>query len=132
MKLQHGASASLGGIMGRFLSFAGRSSRSEWWAINVLFLVPLGILGKILLKDPNIGGLALAIMLCASIALLWVSIAASVRRLHDRNKNGSWYLFSLVPIVGPIWLFVQCGFLRGTPESNDFGQRAPSPFDLPR
>jgi uncharacterized membrane protein YhaH (DUF805 family) len=98
----------------------------------VMFLAPLAILVKILLEDPNLGGFGLAVLFCASIAPLWVSIAVSVRRLHDRNKDGSWYLVSLVPVIGSAWLLIECGVHPGTPGANDFGPRRPSVFDLPR
>ena len=116
----------------RLLSFSGRAARSEWWAINVVFLVPVAFLGKAITRDPYLGDVAAAVMLLIAIALWWVSIACSVRRLHDRNKQGSWYLISLIPVIGPIWLLIECGLLQGTVGANDYGVRTESRFDLPR
>ena len=124
--------ANFGGHMLRLLSFSGRATRSEWWAINLVFLVPVALLGKAITRDPYLGDVARAIMLLVAIALLWVSIAGSVRRLHDRNKQGSWYLISLIPVIGPVWLLIECGFLQGTVGANDYGMRTKSRFDLPR
>lgn len=35
-----------------------------------------------------------------SLAMIVPSIAVSIRRLHDINKSGWWYLIGLIPIVG--------------------------------
>jgi len=109
----------------------GRATRSEWWAMSVLSLVPAALAGA-LLKDRANGIVAEVILLLLLTMLLWASVACSVRRLHDRNKDGTWYLLSLVPAIGSIWLLIECGFLPGTPGANDFGQREPSVLDLPR
>ena len=34
------------------------------------------------------------------------SIAVAVRRLHDTNRSGWWYLFMFVPIIGIIMLMI--------------------------
>jgi uncharacterized membrane protein YhaH (DUF805 family) len=118
--------------MRRFCSFDGRAARSEWWGINVVVLLPASLLVRTLLADPNVGTLMSTILLLASIPLIWISIAVSVRRLHDLNKEGIWYLISFVPVIGSAWLLIYCGFLQGTAGPNRYGERGPSPFDLPR
>jgi uncharacterized membrane protein YhaH (DUF805 family) len=118
--------------MRRFFSFNGRAARSEWWGVNAVILLPAYVLGRILLADPNRGTLMSTTLLLASIPLIWTSIAVSVRRLHDLNKEGIWYLISLVPVIGPGWLLIYCGFLQGTAGPNRYGERRPSSFDLPR
>ena len=117
--------------MRRCWSYEGRAPRSEWWAVSVLVLLPAALVGE-LLKGQSDGIVAQIILLLLLTMLLWASVACSVRRLHDRNKDGTWYLLSLVPAIGPIWLLIECGFLPGTAGANDFGQRVPSLRDLPR
>jgi uncharacterized membrane protein YhaH (DUF805 family) len=47
-------------------------------------------------------------------------LAVSVRRLHDVNRSGWWYLFGLVPLLGTIVLLVWfC--TDGTRGPNSFG-----------
>jgi uncharacterized membrane protein YhaH (DUF805 family) len=74
---------------------------------------------------------------------LWIiSIATSVKRFHDRDKSGWWYLAfapsfivyfipvseSLSLVVGiplllvTLWFFVELGFFKGTPTANRFGE----------
>jgi uncharacterized membrane protein YhaH (DUF805 family) len=97
----------------------------------VLFLAPAALVG-VILKNQDNGMAAEIILLLLLTVLLWASVACSVRRLHDRNKDGTWYLLSLVPAIGPVWLLIECGFLPGTPGVNDFGGRGSSVLDLPR
>ncbi|MEU3752615.1 DUF805 domain-containing protein [Streptomyces olivoreticuli] len=58
-----------------------------------------------------------------TLALLVPMIAVTVRRLHDTDRSGWWFLIGLVPIVGWIVLLVfMC--LDSTPSHNNYG---PSP-----
>ena len=56
-----------------------------------------------------------------SLIALWPSLAVYAKRWHDRGKSGWWTLIILIPIVGAIWMLVECGFLKGTDGANDFG-----------
>ena len=53
--------------------------------------------------------------------LVWINIASTVKRFHDRDKSGYWFLIVFVPYVGAIWQFVECGFLAGSPGNNGYG-----------
>jgi uncharacterized membrane protein YhaH (DUF805 family) len=54
------------------------------------------------------------------LAVLIPSIAVTVRRLHDTDRSGWWFLIQLIPIVGGIILLVfVC--LEGTRGPNRFG-----------
>ncbi len=78
----------------KYATLSGRATRSEfWWWTLFTFIVGL-IFGAI----PVIGQLLW-------IAFLLPSIAVGVRRLHDINKSGWWYLISLTGI-GVIVLLV--------------------------
>ena len=35
--------------------------------------------------------------------IAWPVVAVSVKRLHDRNKSGSWMWVALVPVIGWVW-----------------------------
>lgn len=76
-----------------YATFTGRSSRSEyWWWF--LFTAIVGCAVGIF--DSNI------LSSIVSLLLLLPNIAISVRRLHDINKAGWWYLINLIPLVGQI------------------------------
>jgi uncharacterized membrane protein YhaH (DUF805 family) len=44
-----------------------------------------------------------------------------IKRFHDRDKTGWWVLIGLIPLIGPLWLLIELGFLKGTDGANRFG-----------
>lgn len=105
-------------------SFEGRINRAKFWA-GVGILVAAGIvatlidlmLGIQIGGDQGIG----VISLIVSLVSIYLALAIYAKRWHDRDKSGWWSLIMLVPIVGPIWLLVECGILEGTKGPNRFG-----------
>jgi uncharacterized membrane protein YhaH (DUF805 family) len=67
------------------------------------------------------------VTLLVSLALLAPSISAAVTRLHDTGRSGWFLLWGLVPIAGPIVLFVVAGCLPGDPGPNRYGDTARRP-----
>jgi uncharacterized membrane protein YhaH (DUF805 family) len=110
----------------RYVDFNGRSSRSEFWYWILFFYVIwfavwicLGIGGAI-----AGGGFAYAVF-SDLVYLVFLgtfacpNIAVVVRRLHDTNRSGWWYLLSLT-IVGVIPLLIWwC--TQGTIGENQYG-----------
>jgi uncharacterized membrane protein YhaH (DUF805 family) len=56
-------------------------------------------------------------------AFLYMSLAITVKRWHDRDKSGWYSLASVVPLLN-LWPFIELGFLDGSREPNHYG---PSP-----
>ena len=130
----------------RYAEFSGRSRRMEYWmftllnaiVVTLLMVVVLGAGGAAgVLKadaagDPTaglaalFGGMGLLILLYC-LAILLPSIAVTIRRLHDRDMSGWWYLGavigSMIPVVGPLVgiAFLVLMALPGTPGPNRFG-----------
>ena len=101
----------------RYVDFSGRSSRSEyWWAYLgiILIFIVLGLISGLL--GETIGSLVLGI---GYLAIIIPSIAIGVRRLHDLDKSGWFYLLALVPLVSLILLVWFC--MKGTDGPNRFG-----------
>jgi uncharacterized membrane protein YhaH (DUF805 family) len=110
----------------KYGDFDGRAVRSEfWWWI--LFVTLLQVAASIVLtvflivfQDAGfLQWLGVMIFMVVALALILPSIAVSVRRLHDRDLSGWWYLLGFVPL-GSIVLFVWY-VLPGTPGPNRFG-----------
>jgi uncharacterized membrane protein YhaH (DUF805 family) len=110
----------------KYGDFDGRAVRSEfWWWI--LFVTLLQVAASIVLtvflivfQDAGfLQWLGVMIFMIVALALILPSIAVSVRRLHDRDLSGWWYLLGFVPL-GSIVLFVWY-VLPGTPGPNRFG-----------
>jgi uncharacterized membrane protein YhaH (DUF805 family) len=111
----------------RYVDFQGRSSRSEYWYWFLFyFLISLGF--GVLEAIAGIAGggapnaISTAIKLLddlVDIAFFLPTIAIAVRRLHDTNRSGWWYLIAftiigLIPLI--IWFCT-----RGTIGENPFG-----------
>jgi uncharacterized membrane protein YhaH (DUF805 family) len=114
-------------------TFNGRIPRRVYWlwgiAVGVIGVILLGIIAAIFGSPPDQsgqgGGLGLIgglLALIVYIPLVWCSLALQIKRWHDRGKSGWWVLINLVPFVGGIWSFVECGCLRGTVGPNQFGE----------
>jgi len=58
--------------------------------------------------------------------LFWALAAVATKRLHDRGKSPAWFLLLLIPILGPLWVFVELALLRGTRGENPYG---PDPLE---
>lgn len=115
-------------------SFQGRVNRAPYWYVHlVLGVIQTAIFGALFAiivypamqtRDPLAIQSALNTMNILSLLffpLIWISLAVMVKRCHDRDKSGWWIFISLVPVIGAIWLFIDLGFLRGTPGPNRFG-----------
>ncbi len=60
------------------------------------------------------------------MGIIWSYFAASIKRYHDRSKNGWWALVGLIPYIGAIWQIIELGCLEGTIGQNEYG---PDPID---
>jgi len=108
-------SSSANGVLGEF-RLQGRLTRSGFW-VRHLILVPVGLWLVIAAAD------TLGSPYDLPFVLAFVLLLASVwgRRLHDRGRSAWWLLATLVPVLGPLFLIVDCG-LRGTsPAAAKFG-----------
>lgn len=135
----------------RYAEFKGRSRRMEFWMFQLLnVIIALVLAGpfffafmgaSVAASDPSnfgaeidpLAGVGTLGMVGVSLYGLYVlaafvpSIAVTVRRLHDRDMSGWWYLgfiiFSFIPIVGLIAsiAFLVLMLLPGTPGPNQFG-----------
>ncbi|MDB5014434.1 MAG: FAD-binding protein, partial [Daejeonella sp.] len=53
--------------------------------------------------------------------LFWVVISVSAKRLHDSAKSGYFLLWSLIPVLGPLYLLYVTGLKKGDLDSNKYG-----------
>ena len=103
----------------QYADFSGRARRREYWffqLFNLIFFIVivlgLGLIANALGANDSISPefglntiIGLLIILYV-LALTIPSIAVTIRRLHDTGNSG-WMLFiSLIPLIGPIWLFI--------------------------
>lgn len=140
----------------RYADFSGRSRRKEFWLFQLLniivtavFLGPIyrSMIGSMMsqmavAQDGTYAAAASSgfqygdhpiAVAFAAIGVIWAlfvlipGIAVTVRRLHDRDMSGWWYLgfvvLALIPLIGIVasiaFIVVMC--LDGTKGTNRFG-----------
>ncbi|MEM6910056.1 MAG: DUF805 domain-containing protein [Verrucomicrobiota bacterium] len=123
-------------------SFHGRIRRRDYWLLGIvvgaMFLIPAFFVASMIPEsevtfDPETGeyyqaeppqeasvGLVVGLLLVI-VPSFWSSLAISAKRWHDRNKSALWILIGLVPYIGGIWTFIECGLLAGTDGDNQYG-----------
>ncbi len=116
-----------------FFGFQGRVRRSTWWltriAIMAALYLPLVIVSPLLRPTAASGdsaispvmGVFVLVWIIAFIPAIWIDLAVTAKRWHDRGKSGWWTLISFIPLIGGIWMFIECGCLDGIHGSNRFG-----------
>ncbi len=103
-------------VLKKYVVFSGRARRTEYWMFSLFNFIALILLAVI---DGVLGTTPLLYLVYA-LGVLLPSLAVTIRRLHDTNRSGWWFLISLIPLVGPIVLLVfLC--LEGEKQDNRFG-----------
>jgi uncharacterized membrane protein YhaH (DUF805 family) len=145
----------------RYADFEGRSRRKEFWMFQLLnAIIGAVLVGPFIVSyfgaiaaaggDPGAEEAVIENMMANGIGLsligiiLYVlyalaafipSIAVTVRRFHDRDMSGWWYLgltaVSLIPFIGFLASIAMFVFmvLPGTDGANRFGEDPKNPYN---
>jgi uncharacterized membrane protein YhaH (DUF805 family) len=107
--------------LARYASFGGRARRLEYWYFTLFHSLTILLAGVVsYLVMLAIPALAIVLYSIVIFGTLLPHLAVTVRRLHDVDRSGWWYLLGLVPLLGAIVLFVWfC--TDGTRGPNRFG-----------
>jgi len=109
-------------VLKKYARFNGRARRKEYW-----YFFLFNIIASIILAVVDVGtgsfneevGLGFLSGIY-TLAVLIPGIAVLIRRLHDTNRSGWWFLIALIPIIGPIVLLVFT-VQAGTSGENQYG-----------
>ena len=135
------------GIVQLLFGFNGRIRRTNYWlgaigasiGLMVIFFIIMFMVGGVGMlaagaagggenagraAGAGIGILGMLLLLVYFAVAIWISLALQIKRWHDRDKSAIWVLISFIPLVGPFWVLIECGFMDGTMGPNRFG---PSP-----
>lgn len=99
---------------GNYVGFSGRAARSEFWYWTLFSFIADIVAGII---DAFVG--LDFVGLVVSLALLLPSIAVAIRRLHDLDRTGWWFLLVFTGIGAIVLLVWDC--MKGTTGPNRFG-----------
>ena len=120
----------------KYFQFSGRASRKEYWTIYLLVSLACYIVFFII-KNHDILGLRIVYLSVFILFFIGIpSISVTVRRLHDINFSGWWFLTiiffevwgndffnnSMKGFVITIIPDIIVGFIKGTPTTNKYGK----------
>lgn len=104
--------------LSQYVGFSGRARRSEFWWFalfnaGVSLLVMIGTISVAMLISALTGSatitaitIALAVADLLLLAMFLPTLAMTIRRLHDTNRSGWFYLMAFIPFAGSIILLV--------------------------
>ena len=105
----------------KYAVFGGRSRRKEYWYFMLFNIVVIYVLEGIDRLLETLTGLSVDLLIgIYALAAIIPLLAVSVRRLHDIDRSGWWYLINLIPLIGPIVMLVFT-LLDSTPGDNRYG-----------
>ena len=108
-------------VLKKYAVFEGRARRSEYWFFTLIsFVITLGLIFiDVFMASANPQtGLGLLSGLY-TLGVLIPTISVTVRRLHDTNRSGWWFLMAFIPLLNLVLLVFM--FLDGTAGNNDYG-----------
>ena len=103
----------------KYATIEGRAPRSEYWWFFLFYLLVSFALGPVdlaLFGDQTVNPLGTIF----GVLVLIPFVTVGVRRLHDRDMSGWWYLLILIPLIGSLALAV-IFMIPGTVGTNRFG-----------
>ena len=112
-------------VIKKYAVFSGRATRPEFWWFAlcnaIVFAVIYIVVGIIAGRGTGqaVGDLYL-------LAVFLPSLGVAIRRLHDTDRTGWWYLLVLIPIIGGIVLLVFM-VLASDPGPNKYGPNPQNP-----
>ena len=99
-----------------FGNFEGRARRTEYWMFVLFNLIATFLLMSI----GYFSTIFYYLYLLYCVAVFLPSLAVLVRRLHDTNRSGWWFLLVFIPLIGAIVLLVWL-CTEGDHKSNQYG-----------
>lgn len=125
------------GFAGFYFSTKGRVGLASYWlrailpifVISVVVPVPL----IVILNDPVLNELNYffiaqiliqLLLLLVPLFLFWCFLAMTIKRCHDRDKSGWFFLINFIPFIGGWWFFIETCCIPGTKGPNQFGTKS--------
>ena len=106
-------------LVSKYICFEGRASRSEYWYFQ-LFLFLISLIVQLVLVIISSEEAADTAALILQLAVLLPRLGVEVRRLHDTDHSGWWYLLIFTGIG--IFVIFYWDLLAGDDGDNRFGE----------
>ena len=106
-------------VIRKYAVFNGRAARPEFWWFVLINLIIAAMINLVfgVIVGRNSGQVVSDLY---SLAVLLPSLGVGIRRLHDTNRTGWWYLLVFIPVIGWIVLIVFLA-MASDPGSNNYG-----------
>jgi uncharacterized membrane protein YhaH (DUF805 family) len=104
--------------MKEFFFWRGKVKNREYFLTILLINIVSGIHGAASYDIANGDALLITLSSCLSIALLYLMVCATIKRLHDIGCTGAFSFICAIPVVNLIFCFFLC-FLKSKEESKD-------------
>ncbi len=105
-----------------FAGYQGRISRSTYWSYIWPFMVVLLMVQCVDVMAFGVGGERGFLAYLVGFIVALPAWRIGLKRCHDRGHSGLYiFLLSMIPVIGPLWLFVELGLLEGTRGTNRYG-----------
>ncbi len=113
-------------------SAQGCYTRQQFWIVTLFIMVFWTVLFTLIwfgggytkghLANTNFTSIVTFFILVL-IPIAYINIVTSIKRFHDTNKSGWFYLLSFIPYVGWIIVLVMNGFMPTVKEGNIYCRR---------
>ena len=102
----------------RFFTAHGRVGRKAFWLTHVPALL---LSWAMMALWGDLEALPTSKQFVSVLPII-LALFVQGRRWHDRDKSAWWALLTLVPFFGLLWVFIECGFLKGTDGPNRYDE----------
>jgi uncharacterized membrane protein YhaH (DUF805 family) len=112
----------IGSGLGNYINFSDRAARPEYWywiVPVVIINIVLGVADQTLHPGTQMGALSWVTMI-VFLASILPTVGVSVRRLHDIDRSGWWFLLWFTLVGGVVVIYWACQ--QGTAGPNSFGE----------
>ena len=97
----------------KYLSFDGRATRSEYWAVNLityLGLILVGLVSVLITMSGLFGAIVAGLLFLSSLVLVaWAMLATTARRCRDAGINPWFTCAVFIPYLAVIpWIVFGC------------------------
>ena len=100
----------------------GRIPRSVYWVATISTVI--GFYAAVLLAVRLMRG-STATVISATVVvmgvMLWCVFAIQAKRWQDRGRSPLMCFVGLIPLIGGLWVLIECGCLEGNAGPNRFG-----------
>ena len=112
-------------MQGLLFSYDGRIGVRQFWlgilaglamSVGAAVLISVALVIALLAFGASPQTIQMASYVAAGLTgviAVYMQLAVTVKRCHDRGRSGWWSLLSLIPLVGWIWMIVDLGILGG-------------------